>query len=277
MAVKGPHNPMQLQIVSKLAYSWTGWPNEDRVPKQLPDKTLNELILSWKSDGMRWIDSKWSVNQCQFTFLAEPFIAPVVVTRKTKGRLVHALRELGYRNCFQRKVSLRSLGDNITDTVQRYVATQLDRSELADSKYIHQLDSLKYTNKCICLKNPRIVTHGRYWINMHLVLVVAGRYRIRGGALLKEIRKFLIEWGAERLNPNQQTEKSGAAGIRSFSIMPDHLHLVIRAPIEQSPEVILEDLWQRLNARAGFYLYSDEVYVGTFSEYSIGAIKRVDW
>ena len=165
----------------------------------------------------------------------------------------------------------------MTDTIQKYVATQLDRSGLADPRYINQLDSLKYTNELICLKNPQIVTHGRYWINMHLVLVVAGRYRLRGQALLKGVRESLIGWGNDQLNPLRKIEERGVPGIRSFSIMPDHLHLVIRAPIDQSPHTILENLWQRLNSRAGFFLYSDEVYAGTFSEYSIGAIRKIGW
>ena len=188
---------------------------------------------------------------------------------------MHALREFGYHNCFQRKVSLRSIGDNSTETVLKYVATQLDRSDLADPKYANQLDALKYNNERINLKEPQIVTHGRYWINMHVVLIIADRYRIRGSHLLERIRRTIIDWGKEELNHSGKI--SSFPGVRSLSIMPDHFHIVIRAPIDRSPQFLLETLWKALNQSAGFILCSDEMYIGTFSEYSVGAIGKVDW
>ena len=266
---------MRLHIISKLAYSWTGWPRDRAVPELLPTEILQSLKQQWKSDGLLLVDSRWSAKRSQMTVLSTPSIRPVDITRLVKGRLVHSLRKNGYRNCFRRKVSLRSLGDNSTETVRKYVATQLDRSDLADTRYISQLKALKYSNGNISLNHPQVVTHGRYWINLHIVLVVAGRYRIRGRNLLNQIYQTTIDWGVETLNHAKIPAFSPA--IESFSIMPDHVHIVIRAPIDRNPQFLLETLWQASNTAAGFLLYSDEVYVGTFSEYSIGAISKVVW
>ena len=61
--------------------------------------------------------------------------------------------------------------------------------------------------------------------------------------------------------------------LRSFAIMPDHIHLAVKGDPAQSPRD-LGTLFQNESARvAGCRLWQDDFYVGTFSEYDMDSIK----
>ena len=97
------------------------------------------LIAAWATDGLRRIAHRWQPDLVQFTFEAPSNISPELVAGRAKGRLDHALRKTGWRHGLSRKVALRSLGENTLDVVLRYIATQLDRADLADPRYVSSL------------------------------------------------------------------------------------------------------------------------------------------
>jgi REP element-mobilizing transposase RayT len=53
-----------------------------------------------------------------------------------------------------------------------------------------------------------------------------------------------------------------------MAFMPDHVHLALRGDPNLSPAEIAEGCWRALNKAAGLRLFSERVYVGSFSAYT---------
>jgi REP element-mobilizing transposase RayT len=77
------------------------------------------------------------------------------------------------------------------------------------------------------LSRPYESKSGRYWYNLHLVLVADERYRTCERDILTKIRDTV----------GQICKKKGYLAS-AFAVMPDHLHLAIRGAIEQPPSEI---------------------------------------
>ncbi len=137
---------------------------------------------------------------------------------------------------------------------------------LADERFRELLTSFTKVNPQVDLSVPTETNSGRYWYNLHLVLVVSERYRIGEPATLARIRETALRICAK---------KSYAAS--TLAVLPDHLHLAVRGAIEQSPEEIalslLNNLAYVLDQRpwwqAGYY-------AGTFGEYGMAALRQKD-
>jgi hypothetical protein len=110
-------------LVHRIAYSWTGWPKSESFPPLPGDDFLAVLDAAWATDGLNRIAHRWQSDLVQFTFEAPSDISPELVAARAKGRLDHALRKTGWHHGLQRKVAVRSLGENTLDVVLRYIAT----------------------------------------------------------------------------------------------------------------------------------------------------------
>ena len=67
--------------------------------------------------------------------------------------------------------------------------------------------------------------------------------------------------------------KKGHA-IAALSVMPDHLHVALRGNLEASPQEIALGFQNNLAYLLGqIRIWRDGFYVGTFSEYDLGAIR----
>jgi REP element-mobilizing transposase RayT len=236
-----------------LRYGWTAWPTAGNSfpanPPPLP-------TAAWQRDGIPLLEQKWTADEIQLTVSAEPDIAPVDIARLLKGRLQHALRVAGIPCDFSRKVALRALGENTREIVQGYIRAQLDQAELADPRYREALRAHAFTNCAMNLAEPAETNSGRYWFNLHVVLVTAHRYRMGSET-------------ASRL--------AGACRVPSVaecSIMPDHLHLAVKARPEQSPCAVAE-YFQLTTAQAlrVLGLWKETFYVGTFGEYGLDHVR----
>ena len=102
-----------------------------------------------------------------------------------------------------------------------------------------------------------------YWYNLHLVLVVEERARIADLDRLLRIRD-----GCLRI-----ATKKGYA-IAALSVMLDHLHAALRGDHRRSPLEIALAFQNNLAYMMGHRLWTESFYVGTFSEYSLGAVRR---
>ena len=312
-------------IVHRLAYSWTGWPQNDPLPAEPGADFLAALDGAWARDGLRRISHRWQPDIVQFTFEAGPDISPITVTARAKGRLDHALRGHGWRSGLARKVALRSLGDNTLETVLAYIATQLDRSDLADPRYVQSLADAAWVDGGIDLSEPLASNHGRYWSNLHLVAVTDERWRVGREDFLAKIPDAVRAWsdalGASAVGRDEPVRAARAAGglvrservravgglvrseraraadglvrseraraadglvpsernrprpgVHSLAVMPDHVHVSVRAPADAAPREVAEGLRRALNLAAGCALFSPDVYAGTFSDYALSAI-----
>ena len=258
-------------LVHRLAYSWTGWPQNEPFPSDPGRGFLDALDESWANDGLRRVAHRWQADIIQFTFEAGPDIAPEKVAARTKGRLDHALRAHGWRAGLARKVAVRSLGENTLETVLQYIATQLDRAELADPRYIASLAAAAWEDGTVDLSEPLASGHGRYWYNLHIVVVTDERWRVGREDFLRKIPGAVRAWSAELSACGGPGE--ARPGVHSLAVMPDHVHASVRAPAAMTPREVAMGLRRALNLAARCALFSPRVYVGTFSDYPLSVVR----
>ena len=264
-----------LPLIHQLIYTWAGWPKKDHpsFPNEPDQSFFSSLHKTWKGDGLEVLSRKWSPHRIQFTFRAAPDIAPTFVTARAKGRLDHALRKAGQPTAFSRRVGFRTLGHNTSPVVLNYLARQYDRVDLADPRYIEELQSASWSNPDFDASDPLPTSHGRYWYDVHMVLVTENRFRIGRWIKPQDLSEATQAWGRD-LSRSASTSRSGQArpGLKSLAVMHDHVHVVCRGAINRSPADMAGELFRRLNEAAGCRLMQERVYAGSFSEYSVSAI-----
>ncbi len=254
---------MVFPLIHHLNYSWAGWPTEGGFSSEPADEFFDALGAEWKSDGLELQSRVWTPEQIQMTFRTEPQIAPTFLAARVKGRLQHALRQAGVPCAFSRKIAVRSLGDNVSEVVAGYLRQQAVRAELVDERYRATLRAAGFEDAAVDLSAPTETKSGRYWNNLHFVVVTAGRFRIGKEDFLDKVCAGVFAWAAET-----------GCGLKAFAPMPDHVHVAARGDPERSPLELAEALWRSLNRAAGCGLMGENVYAGTFSEYGLGAVMR---
>ena len=65
-------------------------------------------------------------------------------------------------------------------------------------------------------------------------------------------------------------------GISTLSVMLDHLHVALRGDHRRSPLEIVLAFQNNLAHLAGEALWTENFYAGTFSEYSMSAVRRTE-
>ncbi|MEZ6091668.1 MAG: hypothetical protein R3C05_27370 [Pirellulaceae bacterium] len=157
-----------------LRYTWTGWPTAgSQFPTQPNEKFFKGLDAAWMQDNLKRISMNWSPDEVQFAFSTIPVVSPVLFVGRVKGRLQHALRLAGTPVKFSRKVAFRGFGDNHTSKVEHYIAQQVDKERFVDPRFAEMLKSFTVVDDGVELNQPSESNSGRYWYNLHVVLVVA--------------------------------------------------------------------------------------------------------
>ena len=132
-----------------------------------------------------------------------------------------------------------------------------------DPVFAEKMEELILVDPSVDLSAPTSSGRGMYWYNLHLVLGVRERWRIADLDRLKKIRD-----GASRI-----AAKKGY-GISTLSVMLDHLHVALRGDHRQSPLEIALAFQNNLAYLLGQALWAESFYTGTFSEYSMRAVRR---
>ena len=246
----------------ELRYGWTGWPSEGSFPSLPLGPFLRQLSENWKGDNLRLLEHAWASDGISLTFGATPETSPVRIAALAKGRLQHALRVEGKPVAFSRKVSLRSIGHGTRETIEAYVRTQLKRERLADPRFEEGLRKLSFCDPKVDLSCPSSTRSGRYWYNLHLVLVVAGRYRVAWGVGTGDIQDCY-----------RRIARDNGHEISSLSFMPDHVHMALRGNVERSPQEIALAFQNGVAGHMGCRIWEFSYYVGTFSEYTMEAVR----
>ena len=257
------YNPRTEDAAYQLRYSWTGWPAKELFSSQ-PIGLLEDTKASWEQDGLRVLEYRWVSEQVQILFSATPDASPEFVAMRAKGRLDHALRAAGLDLPFSRKVAIRAIGDNTQQDVEEYIARQVSKERFADPRFAERMRELTVIDSQVDLSQPAETARGRYWYNLHLVLVVDQRVRIQDIALLGALRDAFFRIAA----------KKGHA-VSRLAVMQDHLHAAVRGKPAESP---LEIVFAYQNNLAYMTkqerLWSSGFYVGTFGEYSMQAVRK---
>lgn len=257
------YDPSRVEGAFQLRYAWTGWPS-GRAFASTPCEVLSTIKKDWEHDGLRLLESRWTISEVQLLFSARPHVLPVLLATRAKGRLDHALRTASLPVEFSRKGAVRSVGDNTRAEVEAYIERQVGKEHFVDPRFEHAMREFTVVNRSVDLSAPAASARGRYWYNVHLVLVVKERFRIVDLECLATIRDSCF----------RIADKKGYA-ISRLSVMPDHLHMALRGDHEQSPNEIVYAFQNNLaHALGQRHLWEDTFYVGTFGEYDMDAVRR---
>lgn len=259
------YRPAQLRPPAyQLRYGWTGWFAQEGTGVVLPAEQVDALKARWESDGLRLLEWDWSGDSVQMTFSALPQVSPMIVATRAKGRLWHALRASGHERQFSRKIALRTVGNTTKEDVEAYIRRQVQKESFADDRWARAVQDFTVSPPEVDLSLPEATRSGRYWYNLHVVLVVADRFAISDTEQLRGIRDQSFRIAAKK-----------ACRISALSVMPDHLHMAVRGGIAYSPEEIalafLNNLAYALGQRPVWEPY---YYVGTFGDYSMRAVRH---
>lgn len=252
-----------LRVAYELRYSWAGWPSAAPFPAALISSLLPVIAPEWEKDGLRLLESSPTPGQLQLTLSAQPQVSPVLLAARVKGRLQQHCRLAGTAVAFSRKLSVRSIGHNHREQVEAYIARQAIKEPLADERFRLLLEPLCFVRQEVDLSRPTESRSGRYWYNLHLVLVVTERYRVGDEDILLKVRDTCM----------RVAEKKGYA-VSALAVMPDHLHLALRGTVEHSPQDVALAFLNNLAFAVGQRpLWENGYYAGTFSEYDMSAIR----
>ena len=161
-----------------LRWSWTGWPSKCTFPT-IGDHEWQSLSEAWEQDGIRILERKCESEYWQATVSTKPNVVPCFIVARIKGRIDHQFRSQKTQFKFSRKVSLRSLGNNTVNDVQDYIRKQVDTALFCDADYAASLKQFTRVWDAHESQSPIEVASGRYWYQLHLVLVIEARHRIR--------------------------------------------------------------------------------------------------
>jgi len=248
-----------------LRYTWTGWPTaRTQIPPTPDEHFFEQLDTAWQLDNLKRIATNWQTDKIQFTFSTVPTVSPTLFVARVKGRLQHALRLGGTPVRFSRKVAFRGIGENHTFEVENYIQTQVEKERFVDPRFSEMLRRFTIVDPAVALDEPSESNSGRYWYNLHVVLVVASRGRIRSEQDFAKLDRVV-----------QATAEKHQYGLAARAWMPDHLHVALRGHIEESPgEIALSIMSNTAFAMGQNAIWQPGFYVGTFSEYDVRAVGR---
>lgn len=113
------------------------------------------------------------------------------------------------------------------------------------------------------LSAPSETLSGRYWYNLHLVLVSRQRERCHDAAHLAMLR-----------DQSQRIAERKGHKVSTLSVMPDHVHMALRGNLEHAPEEIALSFMNNLAYAAGQKpLWQFGYYIGSFGEYDMNAVR----
>ena len=215
------------EVAYHLRYSWTAWPVGSRWRALPMEDLLNRVAPLWEQDGLRMLEYRTSQDKLQVTFSTTPGVSPIALTRLAKGRLQHAMRE-------------------------------------ADAGFEAMMRQFTVVCPDVDLAVPTMTARGRYWYNLHVVLVVVERRRIVDPQRLGTIRDWCFRIATKKGHQ-----------IAALSVMPDHLHVAMRGNPDHSPQEIALAFQNNLAYAVGqTRIWNDGFYVGTFGEYDMQAIRQ---
>jgi REP element-mobilizing transposase RayT len=248
----------------QLRYGWSAWASGMLFPQPPAANLFEELKAQWETDGLRVLESKWTGKLIQITFSTKPDVSPILLASRAKGRLEYFWRTRAKTPVkFSRKVAVRSIGDNTREEVERYIARQVSKARFADPRFARLMSKFTVVDPSVDLSQPTETNSGRYWYNLHVVLVVEERFWIFDEALLGAIGDCCCRVAAER-----------GYRISVRSVMPDHVHLAVRGNVSESPEDMALALLNNLAVAMGqSRWWSGNYYAGTFSEYNLNAVR----
>ena len=165
---------------------------------------LAELSEATERDGVRILKHELiRPDVSQFLASTRPDVAPERIVWSIKGRLQHAVRSRNPK-AFRRNYGLRSIGSATRETVERYVASQVEHHPMADPQVRAMLDEVQIDDPGVDLSAARQNAHAQFWYNLHICFVAAGRCMdISRQSLLRTREVIMPRSGEARAPPVQ--------------------------------------------------------------------------
>ena len=164
---------------------------------------------------------------------------------------------------FQRNYDLHSIGSTTREKLEGYLGSQLEHHPEADRTIHWMLSDMQVIRPDVDLSQPRFTSHGRYWCNLHLVLVNDWRRRETCREKIESVRTMLIRAAEKKKHL-----------LSRVAILPDHVHLLLGTGLEESP---LSVGLSYMNNVAFVYdmqpVLKPGCFLGSFGEYDLGAIQ----
>ena len=212
---------------------------------------------------MRLLQHRWTDKMLQLVFSVRPDVSPQFIAMRAKGRLVHAGRQVGRQLTFSRKLAVRSIGNNTCDDINAYIERQVAKERFADPRFEATMRQFTLHNAMVDLSQPAESARGRYWYNLHMVLVVDGRFRLCDPKLLGQLGDAALKIASKK-----------AHRISRLSVMPDHIHAALRPTPNETPiDVVFAYQNNLAHMLKMGHIWMDSFYVGTFGEYSTRSIR----
>lgn len=266
MQPKPLYVPGSAEPCYRLWYGWAGWPTSGSCFPAEMESLLSAPADAWEADGLRLLEHSFCPDRLLMTFSVTPQVAPAFFTARVKGRLQYAMRQAGQDVTFSRKVGMRSIGENHRAEVEGYIERQVERDCSLNAAAKAALRPFTVVDPSVDLASPTATHSGRYWYNLHVVLVTAERWRNTDPRWLAKIR-----------DQSQRIAVKKGYGLSRLSVMPEHVHLAIRGTIDHSPEEIALAFQNNLAyALRQVYVWQPTYYVGTFGEYDMTAVRSWD-
>ncbi len=264
MSLQPIYTPRRIEARAyQLRYAWTGWPSVGLFPDRPPIELFNVVDPLWETDGIRRLEVNWTNEQIAITCSVKPTVSPTYFVSRIKGRLQHALQVAGYSTGFSRKVSFRTVGDSKRAQVEAYIAKQVPKEQFVDERFTAFMSGFTKSHSNVRLDQATETNSGRYWYNLHLVLVTDLRARFTDSASLNRLAGTC----------DKVANKKGYA-ISVRSVMPDHIHISLRGTIASSPEDIALSFMSNIAYAFGQQaILKPSYYVGSFGEYDMGSIR----
>jgi REP element-mobilizing transposase RayT len=227
------------------------------------DEWFRDLASALEPDDIRLLGHRFN-SPCisQFTVSTLPHVAPILIVQRVKGRLQHLLRKQ-FPKAFQGNFALRSFGKVTRETIEEYVASQVDHRPMADPRVDERLRHLQIVNEDIDLSQPQRTSQGLFWHNLHLVFVHRDRWMEVREEKLQAVRQMIL-----------RASKAKGYLLSRAGILSDHVHLTVGCPFAESPLKVALGFINNLAYAHGMRdVYQYGAYIGTFGEYDNRAVK----
>ena len=227
------------------------------------DDWFESLHAAMEPDGIRLLKHRFSEPHISlFLVSTKPDVLPINIPRRVKGRLQHLVRDR-VKKPFQRNYDLRSVGSTTREKLEGYLGSQLEHHPEEDRKVYWMLADMQVIRPDVDLSQPRFTSHGRFWSNLHVVMVNDWRWRETNAQNIERVRAMLIRAAEKKQHL-----------LSRIAILPDHVHLLLGTNLEESP---LSVGLSYMNNVAFVYdmqpILKPGCFIGTFGEYDLGAIQ----
>jgi REP element-mobilizing transposase RayT len=233
-------------------------------PLPASETWIEPLKAATELDGIRILEHAQPQSKTiQFLVSTLPPMVPSNILWSVKGRLQFLIRG-EHPAAFKRNYRLQSVGSAKSEVVDRYLAGQLRRQGMADSRAQLTLERFQIERSGTDLSRIRYSSHGQFIYNLHVVVV----HRDRGGDASEESLQTTHDMLLKVI------DKKGYQ-IRRGALLSDHIHLALGCPIDQSPQDIGLAIMNNIAYAHGMVPWCDFCYyVGTFGPYDLGAIRH---